>query len=416
MARTGADSLRLLWVKGGKLLPVDTGGKLRSYHLARELSKRHSLTMLSYYRGRKDAEYESALSGEFPGAVFVRHGLPGEGRLVDVLDYAAHLFSPAPYAVTKFTSASVKRLLRQWYREDRFDAVVCDFLSASLNFDPPLSTPTLLFQHNVESALWKRQAEHERNSVVRLIFAMEAAKMERYEPTALRRFHQVIAVSQHDRQLMSQSLDPSRITVVPTGVDGSRFRVARTSTPKQNEVLFLGSMDWEANIDGAEWFCEKVWPLVRRAVPTAQLQLVGRNPHARVRQLASDHVCVTGTVPSVVEHLASASAVVVPLRIGGGTRLKIYESMAAGRPVISTTVGAEGLEYTAGKDILIADTPESFASAVIDVLGNDELARRLGAAAGALADRHDWSQVVEHFEGAIATVLRDAEPERSRRR
>ena len=205
--------MRILWVKAGKLLPVDTGGKIRSYNLLRRLADRHDVTLLSYYGGKRDTWYEDEAQRKFPGAVTLATTAPESASAV-VLDYARHVLAPAPYAVTKFTSSRVRRLISDWYRERRFDVAVCDFLSASLNFPKTLSIPSVLFQHNVESVLWRRQAVHEPNPFKRAAFALEALKMDRYERSTVRRFPHVIAVSERDRAEMSRMTDASRLSVV----------------------------------------------------------------------------------------------------------------------------------------------------------------------------------------------------------
>ena len=399
--------MKLLWVKAGQLLPVDTGGKIRSYNLLRHLAARHDVTLLSYYGGRPDPIYEAEVGRHFPLAVTVCTGVPDGPAARVALDYARRVLSPAPYAVTKFTSPRVSRLIKTWYREGRFDVAVCDFLSASLNFPATLSTPSVLFQHNVESVLWRRQAAHEANPVKRLAFTLEAAKMVRYERATVRRFPHVIAVSEQDRQeLMSMAgiTDPSRAIVVPTGVDMDRYRATPGASARQPLVMFLGSMDWEANVDAVDYFCREIWPAVRASVPSARFRIVGRNPHPRVVKLAGDSVNVTGGVPSVVDHLHEAAVFVVPLRVGGGTRLKIFEAMAAGKAVVSTPVGAEGLDVHDGRDIILADTPSRFADAVIDLLRDPERRRRLEVAATEVAARYDWSVIARHFEAILTEI------------
>jgi len=392
--------MRILWVKAGKLLPVDTGGKIRSYNLLRHLAGRHDVTLVSYYGGSSDREYETEIVRRFPLAIPLYTAAP-EGAAATALHYLRHLFSPAPYAVTKFTSPAVRRLIADATHDRRVDVAVCDFLSASLNFPTRMAAPSVLFQHNVESVLWRRQAAHERNVIKRAAFAIEAAKMDRYERAAVRRFSQVIAVSERDRQEMTRMVDPSRITVVPTGVDVDHYSAAAGSTAANPIVLFLGSMDWEANVDAVDYFCRDIWPAVKAAVPAARFRIVGRNPHPRVRQLAGDSVEVTGGVASVVDHLRSAAVFVVPLRIGGGTRLKIFEAMAAGRAVVSTSVGAEGLDVRDGHDIMLADEPPRFAELVIDLLRDVGKRQRIEAAAAKLAAGCDWSVVARQFEAAL---------------
>lgn len=421
--------MRILWVKAGKLLPVDTGGKIRSYNLLRQLAARHETVLLSYYGGARDEGYEREIEEHLPGAVTIHTGAPARGSASLALDYLRRFPSSAPYAVSKFFAKEVGKLVAAWDAERRFDVFVCDFLSASLNFPRETRTPTVLFQHNVESALWRRQAEHAPDAVRRAAYRVEAAKMLRYERAAVRRFRHVIAVSDNDRRLMSEMTDASRITVVPTGVDIRKYAAGETDGERDGHgargegnvhdkggardgdgarsergplVVFLGSMDWEPNIDGVEYFCRDIWPRVLAAVPAARFRVVGRDPHPRVRRLASASVEVTGTVPSVVEHLRAADVVVVPLRVGGGTRLKIFEAMAACKAVVSTTVGAEGLDVTDGDDILLADDAETFAASVVSLLRDAERRGAVGRAAAALAARYDWSVIARSFEQVLA--------------
>jgi glycosyltransferase involved in cell wall biosynthesis len=403
--------VRILWVKAGRLLPVDTGGKIRSYNLLKHLASRNETTLLSYYDGPADPGYEQKLTEELPGAVTINTG-KADSTAGQTINYLRHLASSAPFAVTKFTLPKVQKLLSTWDCDNRFDVAVCDFLSASLNFPADFKTPSLLFQHNVESALWQRQAKHEQSLAKRVAFKMEAAKMTSYERAAVGRFQHVIAVSEHDRSLMSSMTDPSRISVVPTGVDLREYSaVAGESQQDQTRrILFLGSMDWEANIDGVDYFCGRIWPKVKAAVEDAKFSVVGRKPHARVTKWASDSIEITGRVPSVLPHLRDADVFVVPLRIGGGTRLKIYEAMAAGKAVVSTTVGAEGLDVHHGQDILLADTEDEFASATIELLRNAELRKRLGSAAARLAAQYDWAIIARRFEEILALV---AKPQQS---
>jgi glycosyltransferase involved in cell wall biosynthesis len=228
--------------------------------------------------------------------------------------------------------------------------------------------------------------------------------MMRYERNAVRRFHHVIAVSEHDRSLMEAWVEGSRITVVPTGVDLEQYRPDFDHKPEAPIVMFVGAMDWEPNVDAMEYFCDQIWPSVLVQTPAARLRIVGRNPGDRVRRLASDSVQVTGRVPSVAEHLREASAVVVPLRIGGGTRLKIYEAMAAGKAVVSTSIGAEGLDVHHGRDIVLADSPRSFADAVVMLLRDDNLRRRYERSAAELAAQYDWSAIGDKFGHALQVI------------
>jgi polysaccharide biosynthesis protein PslH len=399
--------MRILWVKAGKLLPVDTGGKIRSFNILKKLARNNAVTLLSYYGGAKDPAYGANLQKELPGAHCINTGAPDGGTFTQALDYLRRLANPAPYAVSKFTDRDVVRTLRDWLPSDRFDVAVCDFLSASLNFPEILPMPCVLFQHNVESSLWARMAKTETNPVRKLSYRIESAKMERYERAALRRFHHVIAVSETDKQQML-AMDPQcAISVVPTGVDTEKYQVFPSASGDPPCIVFTGSMDWEPNIDAMEYFCREIWPSVVNQFPAAKFQIVGRNPHSRVKQLASATVEVTGTVPSVSDYLRDAAVVIVPLRIGGGTRLKIFEAMAMGKALVSTTIGAEGLDVKSGDNCILADDPAGFANSILTLLSDVPLRRKYEKAAAALAARYDWSNIAKQFEEVLQQAIGD---------
>jgi glycosyltransferase involved in cell wall biosynthesis len=400
--------MKILWVKGGKLLPVDTGGKIRSYNILRHLARKHEVTFLSYYSGRRDPSYENSLLERFAGSRII-HVPASESALSQYLDYIRRLKSRAPYAVTKFTHSEVQHAVAQWFREKRFDVAVCDFLSASLNFPERLTIPSVLFQHNVESVLWRRMAETENAPWRKLAYRIEAAKMAHYEKSAIGRFRHVIAVSERDRDEMLK-MDPTcRITVVPTGVDTEQYQVAPSAASDPPIVVFTGSMDWEPNIDAVEYFCRQIWPSIMIDFPNACFQIVGRNPHPRVQRLQSSTVEITGMVPTVIEHLRFATVVVVPLRIGGGTRLKIFEAMAMGKAVVSTSIGAEGLNLTHGRELLIADTPGHFAGSIAGLLRDAKLRRDYEQAAAAVAARYDWSEIALAFAEVLRASIADSQ-------
>lgn len=401
--------MKILWVKPGKLLPLNTGGQLRTYNILRQLSATHDLTYLSYYGGLRDENYEREILNHLPGTVAVHTAAPDSTELERRLDYLYRLTWRAPYAVSKFTNKKVQRLLAEWIPQRKFDVAVCDFLSSALNFPRDLATPTVLFQHNVECVLWERKAKLEIKWLDRMVSKIEYAKMLRCEPEQVRRFHHVIAVSEQDREAMKWMVDPSHISVVPTGVDLKKFQYDAAAKPGGPLVVFSGSMDWEANIDGVEYFCKEIWPLVLAKVPNAKFQVVGRSPHARVKKLTSDSVEVTGTVPSVVDYLRDAAVFVIPLRIGGGTRIKIYEGMAMGKATVSTTVGAEGLDVSHGKDIVLADDPGSFAEGIITFLQDENTRRRFEAAAAATARQYDWSVITQRFVEVLQKTINAAQ-------
>lgn len=408
--------MKILWVKADKLLPVQNGGNIRTYHVLRYLSEHHRLTFYSYYVGAPDPDYENELQRQLPGAVALCTGKPELSGAARGLDYLAHLRALPPYAVSRFAHPKVQKQLQSWFREQSFDVAICDFLDAAVNFPGSLNIPSVLFQHNVESEIWRRHAATAGNPAKKMMYQMEFRKMLRYERAAICKFQHVIAVSENDRALMMKWIDGNRVTVIPTGVDLTQYHPAPTHAEPDSLaasapiVTFIGAMDWEPNVDGVEYFCAEVWPLVKAEVPAARFRIVGRNPDRRVQRWASNSsdekgsIEVTGRVPSVIEHLRQSGVVVVPLRVGGGTRLKIYEAMATAKAVVSTTVGAEGLDVHHGRDIMLADDPRSFAQAVIMFLKDHQLRCRYEKAAAETAARYDWPAIGERFSEILQSV------------
>lgn len=396
--------MRILWVKANKLLPVHSGGDIRSYNILRQLATHEEVVFFSYYDGIADPEYETKLSQQLPGSVCVRTGKSLNTIWGRGFDYLLHLGDAAPYAVSRFASTVVQERLRNCISQFRPNVLVCDFLDAAINFPDSLELPSILFQHNVESEIWRRHAANASSLPMKLVYGREYSRMTRFERTAVRRFHHVIAVSEHDKTLMSRWVEPHCITVVPTGVNIEEFSPTAPSGQEKPLVVFIGAMDWEPNVDAVEYFCSEIWPDVLAKVPDAHFRIVGRNPGRRVQRLSCNSVEVTGRVPFVQQHLQEAAVVVVPLRIGGGTRLKIYEAMAARKAIVSTSVGAEGLDVHHGKDVILADSPRYFAQSVIDLLNNVEARRRQGEAAAGVAGKYGWPVIADNFRTILQQV------------
>jgi polysaccharide biosynthesis protein PslH len=410
--------MRILWVKADKLLPVQNGGNIRTFHVLRYLSLRHELTFYSYYAGTFDEDYERELQKQLPGSIAICTGKRELSGAARALDYLAHLGSSAPYAVSRFADDRLKTRIQKWFAEQSFDVTVCDFLDAAINFPDDLSIPSVLFQHNVESEIWRRHASTAGNPVKKMMYRTEFKKMLRYEQAEVRKFQHVIAVSENDRSLMTQWVEADRVTVVPTGVDLAQYHPAPASPDRGAAaplITFVGAMDWEPNVDGVEYFCGEIWPSIKLEMPSARFRIVGRNPDRRVQKWASESMSieVTGRVPSVVEHLHESSVVIVPLRIGGGTRLKIYEAMATAKAVVSTTIGAEGLDVHQGRDIILADDARAFSQAIVMLLRDPEMRRRYETAAAETAARYDWPAIGDRFAEVLQAVAENGSPANS---
>ena len=285
-----------------------------------------------------------------------------------------------------------------------YDRIVCDFLTPAPNIQR--LQDCVVFQHNVETMIWRRHAEQAPDPIRRAYFRLEARKMEAYEGEVCRTCRKVVAVSESDAQMMRRMFGLAEVPWVPTGVDVGYFaRPEPLGDAPRSDLVFLGSMDWMPNIDGVRYFIEEVFPRIRAQRPDCTVTVVGRRPGGAIQKLGEETpgVTVTGTVPDVRPYLWGAKISIVPLRIGGGTRLKIYESMAAGCATVSTTIGAEGLTIDPPRNIRIADAADAFADQCLDLLTNADTRRTIAAAALELVRKQfSWEVVTDRFEEAIS--------------
>ena len=409
--------MRILWLKSDLLLPLDKGGKLRTWHLMRHLARRHEITYLAFKEPGQPAADVEGMKEVAARVETITRSEPAKGTPRFYADAAVHLLDPLPYAVGKYRSAEYRRRVASLLAAEPFDLIVCDFLFPAVNLPKRLPCPAVMFTHNVESEIWRRHAETKTGALGRLLYGAQYRRMLRYERRTLARFDGVLAVSDADRETFAR-LYPGAISqpvhVVPTGVDTEYFAPANPDSAnpqspnpqpaiRNPHLIFTGSMDWLPNEDAMLYFCRDVLPAIRADVPDASLTIVGRTPTPAVRKLAEERgVTVTGRVDDVRPYMRDAAVYIVPLRIGGGTRLKIFEAMAMGKAVVSTTIGAEGLPVADGEHVLLADDPASFARAVVHLIRDDQHRRRIEAAAHALVlARYDWSAVAGELEDAL---------------
>jgi polysaccharide biosynthesis protein PslH len=394
--------MRILWAKADFLHPTTKGGQIRTLQTLRHLHRRHEV----HYVGLEDTEQPEGVerSNEYCSYVYpVPHRAADKRSPAFLAQLLQGLYSELPVAVLRYRSANMRAVIERLTGKHRFDAIVCDFLAPAPNM-PNLSR-CVLFQHNVETMIWRRHAEHAPDPLRGAYFRLQANRMFEYERRVCRAVRSVIAVSEEDARLMRQMFGLEKVPAVPTGVDVEFFTPpGENETAHKADLVFLGSMDWLPNIDGVLWFTAEVLPLIRQRRPECRVAIVGRKPSPEIQALAEADpmLVVTGTVPDVRPYLWGSTVSVVPLRIGGGTRLKIYEAMAARVPVVSTTIGAEGLEIHPGRDIRIADDATAFAQACLELLEDAGRRQQQEEAAWQLvASRFSWGEVTRQFEEVL---------------
>ena len=398
--------MRVLWLKTELLHPVDKGGRIRTYQMLRAIAREHHVTYLTLDDGNA-APDALALASEYAHEVVrVPFAPPARGSHAFYRALAGNLLSSLPYAISRYRSAEMLQQVEKLAPD--FDVVVCDFLTPAVNMPEHLPTPTVLFQHNVEAMIWERHAAVATSAVKQRYMSEQWRRMFEFEKRMCHRFDHVVAVSPQDADVMRTRYGISSVSDVPTGVDIDYFTPTGEVRPDPYELVFTGSMDWMPNDDAMTWFLSDILPLVRRDVPQAKVTIVGRAPGARLTAAASgmDNVTVTGRVPDVRPYLERASVFLVPMRIGGGTRLKIFEAMAMGLPVVSTAIGAEGLPVTDGVDAVLRDERTGFAAAIVELLNSPEKRARIGQTGQQVVrDRFGWQGVADAFMSACESVV-----------
>ncbi|MBB3047834.1 glycosyltransferase involved in cell wall biosynthesis [Litorivivens lipolytica] len=410
--------LNILWLKVGGLWPLNTGGRLRSFYLLQALSRWHNVTVVTTHGPADDPE---GLKAQLANCRKL-HSIPycpakkNSARFLFAL--ARSLLSTLPVDLYKNRIPAVKKIVSQLLDSDAYDICIADFLVAMPNLPQQLDIPLLFFEHNVEYMIWQRLEKVQSRVLTRVLLALEWRKMRRYELRCCRRAGMTLAVSKDDQALLSEGAPQGDIVSIATGVDVDYFQPDRTVVELPAEIVFTGSMDWHPNEDAMLYFIDAIWPRILREVPEAATTMVGRNPSRKLRD-AADAVGIrlTGTVVDVRPYIAKAAVYVVPLRVGGGTRLKIYEALAMGKAVVSTTIGAEGLPLVDGNHIAIADDPETFAATTVNLIRNQAARESLALNGRELVvQQYSWERVGADFEGYIRELLaREASIRRGRR-
>jgi polysaccharide biosynthesis protein PslH len=405
--------MRILWVKPGGLWPVNTGGRLRSFNIISELSSRHDVSVITTHRPEDDAD---ALAENLPlcrNVTSLEYSAPRRNSRGFAASVLKSWFSELPVDLYKFQIPELRQEVALRMGSGEVDLCIADFLVSIPNVPLNARTtlrkrriPVVYFSHNVEHMIWKRLCSNDSNLLRRFILAVEWRKMRRYEAKVCQRVDLTIAVSEEDRAQLQAMAPGSKNRAVPTGVDIDYFRPAGS---EQNplELVFTGSMDWHPNEDAILYFIESILPHIQLQLPEVTLTVAGRNPSDTLKLAAeSAGVLLTGTVDDIRPFIARAAVYIVPLRIGGGTRLKIFEALAMGKAIVSTTIGAEGLPLTEGVHVLRADEPLRFAEQVVSLLKDKQQREQLGKAGRSLVeDSFSWAKVATEFEALCRIAL-----------
>jgi polysaccharide biosynthesis protein PslH len=407
--------LNILYVSPMPASPARFGAQARIQGLMTQLARRHELTAVMLVDSEFDAEEcRNAMQTYCRDVVLVPKRHEGEGLTKRLLQLQS-LASTRSWERRISAVPGMHRALNRVLRAKRFDLVNLEFSSLGechLRQAPPNERlPRLVVaSHNIDYDLARQYARAGTSLAHRLYAGVNWRKLRGEELGTYRDADGVYLCSAEDERRLLDVIPGARTAVIPNAADVEYYQPRPTDPqPDGRTLVFFGLLSYAPNVDGVIYFFQKIWPRVAEAHPEARLKIIGGKPPRALQLLAGPRVELTGFVPDLRPHLAAAATVVVPLRLGGGTRLKIVEAMAMGKAVVSTTLGAEGIEAIPGRDFLIEDQPEAFADAVNRLLGDAELAARIGQSARSLAvERYSWSGAARALEGFYRRILEAA--------
>ncbi len=381
--------------------PPRFGGQRRLHGLMVEIARRHAVWVASFVDPAEDAAPALAATRAYcRGVVTVPNHRHAAGGLVKRAIQLGSLATPLSYENLVYRSLFLQRAIGKLMARERFDVVQVEFSQMGVfRFPQSHGQPIVcLDEHNIEYEILKRTAGGETGAVRRVYNTLDWRKLRGEEWRAWRKVDGVSLTSPRDETLLLSDAPGTRTAVVPNGVDVDDFVPGSPAAVEPDTVLFFGAINYYPNTEGLLFFLRESWPLLKARRPSARLRIIGPKPPPAIAEWRDPSVEVMGYVDDIRGHIARAAVTVVPLRIGGGTRLKVLEAMALGKAIVSTPLGAEGIDVTHERDILLAPDAAGLAREIDRVLGDPGLAQRLGAEARRLAvDRYSWRASAERL-------------------
>lgn len=387
--------------------PVDSGKKVRTYNLLRQLAARHQITLLCFVWGdareREGIDHLRSIGIEI---VTISRGNPAKSGVAFYWKLFTNLFSRLPYIVAGHFSSAYRDRLAQLIADKKPDLLLAEWSPYAVYLKEYSHIPRVAVAHNIESSIWRGYVEKSESRIRRTYVGLQYRKVVRFEHEIFGWLEGLITVSPVEQEQVQRDYPGLKVALVDNGVDTEYFAPS-PSVREECLVSFTGSMDWRPNQDGIEYFIRTILPLLRAHVPEVTLLTIGRRPPEWLVALGKEHaVEFTGSVADVRPDMRRTAVSIVPLRIGGGSRLKILEAFAMEKAVVSTALGAEGLAVTPGKHLLIADDPQAFAGAVARLLRDPSERRRLGTAGRALVtEKYQWDRLAVSMSSFLEELV-----------
>ncbi len=383
--------MKILFLSPTVPYPLTDGGRIRVYNLLKQIAENNEVTLLALETQPTDVDSISQIQqyGITVHLVKHLHTLPR----VSLPTLLTALFRRQPITVARYNVPTYRQKLQELLASESFDIIHYEMFHTA-QFHSEADPPSVLSQQNVDSAIWYRLTDETSNIFYKFAYWTQQIAFKRYERVLSPRFDAVTCTSEIDAAIFEKHCPSDIVKVIPNGVDVTHFTPEFESEDAAH-LIYIGSMDWYPNEDAVSFFADEVLPIISESVHNVKFTIVGGNPSEHVQGLADgDGIVVTGRVSEIVPYFSAATVFVVPLRIGSGTRLKILEALAMGKAVVSTTVGAEGLALQNREEIMIADEPNHFAEAVIQLLTDPELRKKIGENGRKRVEQdYDWRNI-----------------------
>lgn len=400
--------MRILFLSTKGPLPTNDGHSLRTFNLLKQVATVHQIHLVSFVKFPEEYRYIEGMRHICQSVHYIRLWA-NISKVSFGWVLARSVGSREPFVALKYYQNEMRRTIQGILRSERIDLVHVDMLPVAVYLDYFLGIPVVLNAHNVETLLLARQVENERSAVKRFYLRAQQEKLQRFECMVANRVNHVITCSENDREGFTSFANGTPVTVVPNGVDVDYFSPSNVIEEVDDKIVFVGGLNWFPNVDGLKWFDEMVLPLIIRKRPAVRIHVIGRCEQNFVAT-HREHFLLEGLVPDIRPHLESASVVIVPLRVGGGTRLKILDAMSMSKAIVSTTVGAEGLGASDGANLVVRDDARDFAEGVIQLIENRAMRERIKYEAREFVMRSfQWADIGMRLRQVYETAIESSE-------
>jgi glycosyltransferase involved in cell wall biosynthesis len=373
--------------------PLYSGGQIRSYNLLKNLSKKHEITLFSFIRSSKEAQYLKDLKPFCKKVVIFKRRQAWDPR-----NLLLALFTPYPFLVSIYLSRSFRHAISAELSKGNYDLIHAETFYIMPNL-PPTKVPTLLVEQTIEYLVYQQFVRDFKLWPLKPLLYFDVLKINLWEKYYWRQATRLAAMSSSDAQVMAKLTSRAKIDVVANGVDVGYFAKSPVSKPAEATVLFVGNFKWLPNRDAVFYLVNRIWPLIKSKLPKAKLWIVGRNPTSEILKLEQKDVKVDGNISDIRTAFAKARVLLAPIRNGRGTKYKVLEAMASNTPVVTTKIGIEGISAVKHQSVLLGESSQALAQAVVDILTNKELAQRLATNAKQLVvEEYSWSVISRQLD------------------